>query len=114
MLVGAHLTPRRRPADHVAGHAQHPRGVAEGSGGLEAVLFRHAAVLHRDQAVLDHAERDLVLDLLDAEAGRRLVLDDEALDLVVGEVARPDDRKVAPRRIADPPFLPGEYPTSDF
>jgi len=34
--------------------------------------------------VLDNLERDLVLDFLDAEAGRRLVLDDESLDLIVG------------------------------
>jgi hypothetical protein len=33
-------------------------------------------------AVLDDLERNLVLDLVDAEAGRGLVLDDEALDLV--------------------------------
>ena len=64
----------------------------------------------RDQAVLDHLERHLVLDLLDAEAGRRLVLDDEALDLVVVDVARPDDRDVAPGRVADPLLLAVEDP----
>src|ERR1700684_142083 len=56
-------------------------------------------------AVLDHLERNLVLDLLDTEAGRGLVLDDEALDLVIPEIARPDDGKVAPRGIADPTLL---------
>ena len=61
-------------------------------------------------AVLDDLERNLVLDLLDAEAGRRLVLDDEALDLVVGEIARPDDGNVAPRSVADPPLLAVEDP----
>ena len=61
-------------------------------------------------AVLDDLERDLVLDLLDAEAGRGLVLDDEALDLIVGDIARPDDRDVAPRRVADPPLLAVEDP----
>ena len=56
-------------------------------------------------AVLDHLERNLVLDFLDTEAGRGLVLDDEALDLVIPEVARPDDGDVAPRGIADPALL---------
>src|SRR3984957_4904479 len=56
-------------------------------------------------AVLDHLERNLVLDLLDTEAGRGLVLDNEALDLVIPEIARPDDGEVAPRRIADPTLL---------
>jgi len=43
--------------------------------------------------------------------GRRLVLDDEAFDLIVGQVARPDDRKVAPWRVADPALLTVEDPT---
>jgi hypothetical protein len=51
-----------------------------------------------------------VLDLLDAETGRRLVLDDESLDLVVREIARPDDGEVAPRRVADPTLLSVENP----
>ena len=114
--------PRRRPSGipspsqptSVARHPQHPRGVAERVAALQAVRFRHAAVLQRDLAVLDHLERDLVLDLLDAEAGRGLVLDDEALDLVVGDVARPDDRDVAPRRVADPPLLAVEDPGVAF
>jgi hypothetical protein len=55
-----------------------------------------------------------VLDLLDAETRRSLVLDDEALDLVVGEVACPDDRNVAPRRVADPPLLSIENPGVAF
>jgi hypothetical protein len=37
-------------------------------------------------AVLDDVERNLVLNLFDAEGCRRLVLDDEALDLVIGEI----------------------------
>ena len=40
-------------------------------------------------AVLDDLERNLVLNLFDAEGWRRLVLDDEALDSVVGEIPRP-------------------------
>src|SRR5207244_5545311 len=47
---------------------------------------------------------------VDAEAGRRLVLDDEALDLVVRDIARPDDGDVAPGRVADPPLLTVENP----
>src|SRR5712692_4401844 len=74
------------------------------------VLLRYPAVLHRDQAVLDHLERDLVLNLFDLEARRGLVLDDEGLDLVVSDIARPDDRNVAPRRVADPLLLTVDDP----
>jgi hypothetical protein len=35
-------------------------------------------------SILHDLQRHLVLDLLDAEAGCRLVLDDESFDLVVG------------------------------
>ena len=55
-----------------------------------------------------------MLDLFDAEAGCGLILDDEAFDLVVGEITRPDDRNVAPRRVADPPLLPVENPGIPF
>src|SRR4029077_20228358 len=54
--------------------------------------------------------RNLVLNLLNAEAGRGLVLDDEAFDLLVGNVTCPDDRQVAPGGIADPPLLTVEAP----
>ncbi len=60
--------------------------------------------------ILDDLERNLVLDLLDAETGCRLVLDDEALDLVIGQIARPDDGNVAPGRVADPPLFAVEDP----
>src|SRR6202040_1010417 len=49
-------------------------------------------------------------NLLDAESGRRLVLDNEALDLVIGEISRPDDGNIAPGRVADPPLLAIEDP----
>src|SRR5439155_24369686 len=65
----------------------------------------------RDVAVLNDLECNLVLDLVDAEAGRRLVLDDEPLDLIVRNIARPNDGDVAPGRIADPPFLAVEDPS---
>src|SRR5437016_2384689 len=77
---------------------------------LQAVFFRNAAVLHRDQAVLHDLEGDLVLNFFDLETGCGLVLDDKRLDLVVGEIARPDDRDVAPGRIADPFLLAVEDP----
>jgi hypothetical protein len=60
--------------------------------------------------ILDDLEGNLVLDLFDAEARRRLVLDDKTLDLVVGDVARPDDRNIAPGSVADPPLLAVEDP----
>src|SRR5258706_604713 len=114
VLVGAHLTSRRLPAHEIPSHAEDPRGIAERGIGLQAVRLGYPAVLERDLAVLDDLEGDLVLDLLDAEAGRGLVLDDEALDLVVGEVAGPDDRNVAPRRVADPALLAVEDPRVAF
>src|SRR5262249_21344254 len=111
VLVCAHLASRGFPSRVVARPTQHARGVAEGlNAGREPIRFRHPAVLHRDLAVLDDLERDLVLHLLDAEAGRALVFDDEAFDLVVGQVARPDDRDIAPGRVADPPLLAVEDP----
>ena len=109
-LVGAHRASGRHPGHSVARHLQDLRGVAERVAALEAVRLRHAAVLQGDVAVLDNLERDLVLNLLDAKAWRRLVLDDEALDLVIGEIPRPDDRNVAPRSVADPPLLAIEDP----
>ena len=110
-FVGAHRASGRHPSRRRSASSRSTCAVSRNEfAALQAVRFRHAAVLQRDLAVLDHLERDLVLDLLDAEAGRRLVLDDEALDLVVGDVARPDDRDVAPRRVADPPLLAVEDP----
>src|SRR5262249_34484166 len=93
------------------GTAQHQRRVAKRSfASLQTIRIGHAAVGHRDLTVLHDLQRDLVLHLLDAEPGGRLVLDDEALDLVVGHVARPDDRNVAPRSVADPALLAVEDP----
>src|SRR5882724_1387736 len=109
-----HLDAGRRPTHHVSRHPQHARGIAERIAALQAVRLRHAYILQRDLAVLDHLERNLVLDLLDAETGRRLVLDDESLHLVVREVARPDDGDVAPWCVADPPLLSIENPGIAF
>src|ERR1700733_3181988 len=109
-LERAHLDTGRGPADHVTRHPEHPRGIAERVAALQAIGFRYPDILQRDDAVLNDLERDLVLNLLDAESGRGLVLDDEALHLIVGEVARPDDRNVAPRRVADPTLLAIEHP----
>src|SRR5205814_5680477 len=53
---------------------------------------------------------NLVLDLVNAEAGRRLVLDNEALDLIIRNVTSPDDGDVAPGSVADPPFFAVENP----
>src|SRR6476620_3026819 len=90
-LISAHRASRRHPRYGVARYLQHLGGVAERIAALDAVRFRHPNVLQRDVTVLHDLERNLVLDLLDTEAGGRLVLDDEALDLVVGDIARPDD-----------------------
>jgi len=59
---------------------------------LQTVRFRYSAVFHRDQPVLDHFERNFVLDLLYFEARRGLVFHDERFDLVVRQIAGPDNR----------------------
>ena len=46
--------------------------------------------------------------------GRRLVLDDESLHLIVAKIARPDDGDVAPWCVADPPLLSIENPGIAF
>ena len=114
VLVSAHCAAGRFPADEVARHFQHARRVAERVVRLQPVFLRHATVLHLDHAVLDDLERNLVMNLFDAESGCRLVLDDEALDLVVRKIARPDDRDIAPWGIADPLLLAVEDPGVSF
>src|SRR5438874_4602939 len=110
-LVGAHRASRRHPGNGVARHLQNFRGIAERVPALETIFFGHAAIFQGDVAVLYDLERDFVLNLVHAEAGRGLVLDNESLDLVVGDVARPDDRDVAPRRVADPALLAVKNPS---
>ena len=102
------------PTHHVPCHPQHACGIAERIAALQAVRFRNSHVLQRNLAVLDHLERNLVLDLLDAETWRRLVLDDESLDLIVAEIPCPDDGKVAPWCVTDPPLLSIESPGIAF
>src|SRR5713101_2511566 len=109
-LVGAHRASRRHPGDGVPRHLQNFRGVTEGVTTLKTVFFRHAHIFQSDVAVLHDLERDFVLNLINAEAGCRLVLDDETFNLVVGDIAGPDDRDVAPRRVADPALLAIENP----
>src|SRR4030095_5477786 len=82
ILVSAHLQPGRFPRRAVTRAAKHQRSVAEGHVLLQAIGFGNADVVEGDQSVLDDLEANLAVDLLDAEAGS-LVLDDEALDLVV-------------------------------
>src|SRR6202142_981039 len=110
VLVGAHGASRRLPANHEARHLQNAGGVAERLVLPQTVRFRYSAVFHRDQPVLKHFESDLVLDLLYFEARRGLVFHDERFDLVVRQVARPDNGNVAPRSVADPLFLTIEDP----
>src|SRR5437899_3771667 len=109
-LVGAHRASGRHPANGVAGYLQHLRGIAERVTTLQAVCFRHAHVLQRDVTVLHDLKRDFVFNLVNAEAWRGFVFDDETFDLVVGDVPRPDDRDVAPRRVADPALLAVKNP----
>src|SRR6476646_6138819 len=110
-LVSAHRASGRHPANGVAGYLQHLRGIAERVTTLKAVCFRHAYVLQRDVTVLHHLKRDFVFNLVDAEARRGFVFDDETFDLVIVDVARPDDRDVAPSRVADPALLAVKNPS---
>src|SRR6266478_2468745 len=61
VLVGAHRASSRLPPDHEARHLQNAGGVTERLIFLQPVLLRYPAVLHGDEAVLDHFERNLVL-----------------------------------------------------
>src|SRR6185369_17042662 len=103
------------PPAAMTGTAQYELSVAKRScAARQAIRFRDPAILHRDFSVLHDLERNLVLNFFNAEPGRRLVLDDEALDLVIVEVTCPDDRDIAPRRVADPAFLAVEDPGVPF
>src|SRR4051812_23503659 len=55
-----------------------------------------------------------MLDLFRFKSGRVFVLDNEAFDLVIGQVACPNDRYVAPSGIADPLLLAIEHPRIAF
>src|SRR5580704_3079570 len=110
ILVRAHGASRRFPANEIARPAQDFGRVAERFVFLETVLLRDPAVLHGDQAVLNYLKSNLVLNFFDLEARRSLVFNDETLDLIVGNVERPDDRDVAPGGVADPFFLAVDNP----
>src|SRR5712672_2946855 len=105
VFVGAHLAAGCFPPHEKPRHAQHFRRIAERAVLLEPILFRDAAVVQGDQAVLYDLQCDLVLNLLHAEAWSGLVLDNETLDLVIGHITGPDDRDIAPRGVPDPLLL---------
>src|SRR6267378_4226057 len=110
VFVGAHLAPGCFPPHEKPRHAQHFRRIAERAVLLEPILFRDAAFVEGDQAVLYYLQRNLVLNLLHAEAGSGLVLDNETFDLIIGDITRPDDRDVAPGGIPDPLLLAVDDP----
>src|SRR4029077_19514383 len=78
-LESSHRASGRHPANGVAGYLQHLRGIAERVTTLKAVCFRNAHVLQRDVTVLHDLKRDFVLNLINTEAGRGFVFDDETL-----------------------------------
>src|SRR6266404_9462014 len=110
-LERAHRASGRHPGDGVARHLQHFRGVAKRVAALKTIFFGNAAIFQGDVAVLHDLERDLVLDLFNVKPRCGLVFNDETFDLIVGDVARPDDRDIAPRRIADPTLLAVKNPS---
>ena len=100
-VEGRELLAHGLPGNGEPRHLQDLVGVPEavGVGQLEEV--RHHDILERDVGVLDGAQGDLVFDLRGAVALGRGV-NQEALDLVVGEVAGVDDHPVGERGVADP------------
>ena len=62
------------------------------------------AILEADGRILDDAERHLVFHLFCREAWGAF-LDHESLDLIVVDIASPDNRQVCKGSIADPPLL---------
>ena len=86
---------------------------------MSRFAVRHPDVVQRDVRLPDRALTDLSGDQLGrvalGVAGQRLepvvvLLDDEALDLAVGDVAGPDDDQVGDVAVADPPLAPVEQP----
>jgi hypothetical protein len=113
VLIGASPAADCEPRHAGSRHSQHIGGVAETVGVLQPVRFRHPAILERDQTILDHPQRHLVLDLLDREAGIVLA-DDKAFDLAGAFVACPNDINVGERGITNPLFLTIEHPGVAF
>src|SRR5438105_14630167 len=109
MFVCAHCTADCLPGDKATRHAQYGGCVLERAGVLQPVRLRDAAVLQRDQRVLHNAQCHLAFHLFGGEAGR-VFLDQKALRLVVGVVARPDDGDVGEGGVADPVLLAVEHP----
>ncbi len=108
-LVGSDRVADGLPGDTRPGQPQHDGEVAESVDLLQPVLLGDLDVLQRDVGVLHDAQALLVLDLGRREAGG-VGADDEALDPVVGLVARPDDDDVGEGRVADPPLRAVEDP----
>src|SRR5205823_5772069 len=81
---------------------------------VRTIMHCDAVMFESDQSVLDDFERDFVLNFLNTESRRSLVFNDETFNLVVGDVARPDDRHIAPGRVADPFLLTIENPGIAF
>jgi hypothetical protein len=89
----------------MTGKPKDPHRIAKGQVALEAILFRHRAIVERDHAALNDSQRDLVLDFFCGETWGGFVLDDETFDLIVIDIAGADNRQVAPGRISWPPLL---------
>src|SRR5260370_5789209 len=110
VLVRAHHAARGDPGYAPARHPQYASGGSKRRVVLETVFLGDTAVGHRDQRILDHAKRHLVLDLFRLETRGGFVVDHEALHLTGAQIAGPDDGEITPRGVADPFLLPVEHP----
>ena len=99
-LVGGERDAERAPRHGVAREGQHAGDVAERAAARQPALGRDAHAVQRDLGLPHRAQRGLAGDDLGVEA-RRALLDEVAADLAV-LAARPDDRDVGERRVADP------------
>src|SRR5262249_18335725 len=80
---------------------------------LQARVFRYSTVGEGDVGVLHHPQRYLTLDLGRAVAGI-VFLDDESLDLLVGDVAGVNNDVVAPTGITRPALASVDHPLVSF
>jgi hypothetical protein len=100
-VVGGDRVPERAPGARGARGDQDAAGVLERVGSREPARLRDAHVLKRDLGLPDRTRGALASDRLGVVA-RVVAVDEEAFDLPVGLVARPDHGDVGDRAVADP------------
>ncbi len=97
-IVGRDGVAERRLGYRIASTHQNSRAVLERIAVLQTRFFGNSTIGERDVSILDHTQRNLALDLGRLAAGI-VLLDDECLDLLVGNIARVNDDIVAPHGV---------------